>query len=170
MAKKVLPDSSAQETEEKVEQSRRGFWSALAATLLKQREASIVIVAIVLILYFQASSQVFLSLANIGTLSQYAAATTIIAAGEVMLLICGEMDLSAGMIFALAPFIMFFAYDAGLPLWIGVILGLIASGIVGLINGVITIFLKVPSFITTLGMLFLLEDTARRRNQCYSRP
>lgn len=74
-----------------------------------------------------------------------------------MLLICGEMDLSAGMIFALAPFIMYFAYDGGLPLWIGVILGLIVSGIVGLINGTITIFLKVPSFITTLGMLFLLE-------------
>src|SRR6266700_6239551 len=113
MAKKVLPGSSAQETEVKVVQNRRGFWSALAGTLLKQREASIAIVAIVLIIYFQASSQVFLSLSNIGTLAQYAAATTIIATGEVMLLICGEMDLSAGMIYALAPFIMYFAYQAG---------------------------------------------------------
>jgi simple sugar transport system permease protein len=157
MAKKVLPDSSAKKTEVNVVQSRHGFWSALAATLLKQREASIAIVAIVLILYFQASSQAFLSLANIGTLAQYAAATAIIATGEVMLLICGEMDLSAGMIYALAPFVMYFTFQAGLPLWIGVIVGLIASGIVGLINGAVTIFLKVPSFITTLGMLFLLE-------------
>ncbi len=157
MAKKVLPGSSAQETEVTVVQSKRGFWPTLAGTILKQREASIAIVAIVLIIYFQVSSQAFLSLANVGTLAQYAAATTIIAVGEVMLLICGEMDLSAGMIYAIAPFIMYFAYAAGLPLWIGVILGLIVSGIIGLLNGVITIFLKVPSFITTLGMLFLLE-------------
>jgi simple sugar transport system permease protein len=160
MAKNVLPESSAQETEVKAVEGRRGFLSSLASLLLKQREASIVIVAIVLVIYFQASNQAFLSVASLATLSQYAAATAIIATGEVMLLICGEMDLSAGMIFALVPFVVYFASQAGISMWIGIILALMLSGIIGLINGSITVFLKVPSFITTLGMIFLLEGLA----------
>jgi simple sugar transport system permease protein len=136
---------------------RRAFWSNLAGILLRRREASIIVVAILLVVYFQVSNQNFFTQANIRTISQFAAATAIISAGEVMLLICGEIDLSVGMVFAFAPFIMYFTYQAGLPIWIGIIFGLLASAVVGLFNGLVTVLLKVPSFITTLGTLFLIE-------------
>jgi simple sugar transport system permease protein len=61
------------------------------------------------------------------------------------------------MVYAFAPFIMYFTYQAGLPIWVGIIFGLLASAVVGLFNGLVTVLLKVPSFITTLGTLFLLE-------------
>jgi simple sugar transport system permease protein len=160
MAKKILPDSSTQEKEAKVTEGRRGFLSSLATVLLRQREASIVIVAIVLVIYFQASNQAFLSQASVATLFQSAATTAIIATGEVMLLICGEMDLSAGMIYALVPFVVYFSFQAGIPIWIGIILALILGGIIGMVNGAVTVFLKVPSFITTLGMIFFLEGVS----------
>ncbi len=157
MAKNVLPSTAAQKTEPEKARGRRAFWSNLAGILLRRREASIIVVAIILVVYFQASNQNFLTQANIRTISQFAAATAIISAGEVMLLICGEIDLSAGMVFAFAPFIMYFTYQAGLPIWIGIIFGLLASAVVGLFNGLVTVLLKVPSFITTLGTLFLIE-------------
>ena len=156
MAKNVLPNA-AQKTEPEKARGGRGFWSNLAGILLRRREASIIVVAIILVVYFQASNQNFLTQDNIRTVSQFAAATAIISAGEVMLLICGEIDLSAGMVFAFAPFIMFFSYQAGLPIWVAIIFGLLASAAVGLFNGLVTVLLKVPSFITTLGTLFLLE-------------
>jgi simple sugar transport system permease protein len=156
MAKNVLPSAAAQKTEPEKARGGRGFWSNLAGILLRRREASIIVVAIILVVYFQVSNQNFLTQANIRTVSQFAAATAIISAGEVMLLICGEIDLSAGMIFAFAPFIMYFTYQAGLPIWVGIIFGLLASAVVGLFNGSITVLLKVPSFITTLGTLFML--------------
>jgi len=156
MAKNVLPNA-AQKTEPEKARGGRGFWSNLAGILLRRREASIIVVAIILVVYFQASNQNFLTQANIRTISQFVAATAIISAGEVMLLICGEIDLSAGMVFAFAPFIMFFSYQAGLPIWVAIIFGLLASAAVGLFNGLVTVLLKVPSFITTLGTLFLLE-------------
>ena len=156
MAKNVLPNA-AQKTEPEKARGGRGFWSNLAGILLRRREASIIVVAIILVVYFQASNQNFLTQDNIRTISQFAAATAIISAGEVMLLICGEIDLSAGMVFAFAPFIMFFSYQAGLPIWVAIIFGLLASAAVGLFNGLVTVLLKVPSFITTLGTLFLLE-------------
>src|SRR6266852_8698192 len=101
MAKNVLPSTAAQKTEPEEARGRRAFWSNLAGILLRRREASIIVVAIILVVYFQASNQNFLTQANIRTISQFAAATAIISAGEVMLLICGEIDLSAGMVFAL---------------------------------------------------------------------
>ncbi len=156
MAKNVLPSAAAQKTEPEKERGPRAFWSNLAGILLRRREASIIVVTIILVVYFQASNQNFFTQANIRTISQFVAATAIISAGEVMLLICGEIDLSAGMVYAFAPFIMYFTYQAGLPIWVGIIFGLLASTAVGLFNGVVTVLLKVPSFITTLGTLFLL--------------
>ena len=157
MAKNVLPSAAAQQTEPEKAKGRRAFWSNLAGIFLRRREASIVVVAILLVIYFQASNQNFFLPANIRTISQFAAATAIIAAGEVMLLICGEIDLSVGNVFALAPFIMYFTNQAGLPLWVGIVFGLLVSAVVGLLNGLVTVLLKVPSFITTLGTLFLLQ-------------
>jgi simple sugar transport system permease protein len=157
LAKKVVSSIPSQETLPENGPKGPDFWSTLANLFLRQREASIFAVAILLVAYFQIANPVFLSLANVQTLAQFTAATAIIAAGEVMLLICGEIDLSVGNIFALAPFIMFFAYDNGLPLIVGIILALLVSAAVGLVNGMITVLLKVPSFITTLGTLFVLN-------------
>jgi simple sugar transport system permease protein len=135
----------------------RSTLNSVVNFILKQREASILVIAIALMAYFQASNSAFLSSANIPVISQYTAATAIIAAGEVMLLICGEIDLSVGNAFALAPFIMYFANQAGVPLFLGIILGLLTCAAIGLINGLVTVFLRVPSFITTLGTLFMLN-------------
>lgn len=132
-------------------------WTRPWQLMLRWRETSIVIAGVVLVIYFQITSPAFLSGGNIATLAQYAAATAIIASGEVLVLICGELDLSVGMVYALAPFVMYYAHGAGVPIFAAVILALIASATVGLVNGLITVGLRVPSFVTTLGTLFLIN-------------
>ena len=125
---------------------------------LHNREASILVVAVVLAIYFETANHSFLlTNASLANLSQFIAPAAIIACGEVMLMIGGEIDLSAGMVYALAPFIMYFASSAGLPVPLAIIVGLAASALVGFVNGFITIVLAVPSFVTTLGTLFLLN-------------
>jgi simple sugar transport system permease protein len=126
---------------------------------LRIREASILVVAILLIIYFESSNSNFLTRANLQTLSQFISAPVIIACGEIMLLICGEIDLSAGMVFALAPFIMYFAHNAGVPLIIAFVLAIIGCGAIGLFNGFVSVKLRVPSFVTTLGTMFLIGFT-----------
>jgi simple sugar transport system permease protein len=74
-----------------------------------------------------------------------------------MLMIGGEIDLSAGMVFAFAPFIMHFALEAGLPPWLAILVGVIAAALVGLVNGAVTVYLRIPSFVTTLGTLFFVN-------------
>jgi simple sugar transport system permease protein len=136
---------------------RPGLARRVGLFLLRSREASITIAAILLIIYFWSTAPAFLSIGNIANLAEYAATTAIIAAGEVMVIICAEVDLSAGMVYALAPFVMFFAHQAGVPFVPAILLGLIVAALVGLINGFITVVLEIPSFITTLGTLFLIN-------------
>lgn len=157
MAETMLSNAPMPETEQPPEAAKKGFWSRLGRIFLQQREASILVVAIVLIIYFQFSSSNFLTQFNILTLFEFIAATAIIASGEVMLLICGEIDISVGQVFALAPFIMYIINQAGLSLWIGIIAALIVSAVVGLLNGIFTVWFKIPSLITTLGTQFLLN-------------
>lgn len=132
-------------------------WQHAGLLLLRWRELSIFAAAVLLIIYFQISNGAFLSGDNVQNLVDYTATTSIIAAGEVMVLVAGELDLSVGMVYALAPFIMYFAAGAGLPTWIAVVLALVAAGIVGAINAAITIALDVPAFVTTLGTLFAIN-------------
>src|ERR1700730_9315506 len=136
MAETVLSNAPLPEIEPPPEPIRRGFWSRLGHIFLRQREASILVVAIVLVIYFQFSSSNFLTQFNILTLFEFISATAIIASGEVMLLICGEIDISVGQVFALAPFIMYFVNQAGLSLWTGILVALLLSAVVGLLNGI----------------------------------
>src|SRR5579862_553889 len=124
--------------------------------LLLRPEASVVVVSAALIVYFELVNRNFISNDNLETLSQFVAAPVIIACGEIMLLICREIDLSVGQVFALSPFIMGHAHAAGLPVVAAIVVALIACALIGLAIGLITIGLSVPSFITTLGMLFLI--------------
>jgi simple sugar transport system permease protein len=139
-----------------------------ANQFLQQREASIILVAIGLVLYFRASSDVFLTESNIVTISQYVAATAIIAAGMVLLLVSGEIDLSVGFVYTLAPFLMHYAVDFWhiQPLPAIAIALLIAAGI-GVVNGVVTVLLKVPSFVTTLGMALVLSGITLTTSHAY---
>jgi simple sugar transport system permease protein len=133
-----------------------GRRSRIKEFLLSRREISILLVAILLAVYFQSSDSAFLSQGNIRTLAQFTAATAIISAGLVMLLICGEIDLSVGQAYGFMPIAMYLA-DQTLVLPVAILVGLAATAVIGLINGVVTVYLRVPSFITTLGMLFLLN-------------
>nr|WP_295740742.1 ABC transporter permease [uncultured Acidocella sp.] len=131
--------------------------ATLPTLLLRKPEASILLAGIVLVIVFQILTPNFFTDANLQTVSQFFAPWTLIACGEIMLLIAGEVDLSVGQVFALAPFIMHFAILAGLPVILGVIAALLVSALLGLFIGLITVRFGVPSFITTLGAMLLFN-------------
>ena len=131
--------------------------------LMRQREATVFLVVVLLVIYFGLVSttgrSVFFTHINLVNLSVIAAPIMIIAYGEVLLLICGEIDLSVGFIYVLAPFVMHFFVDYyGVPGVLGVILAIVVvGGGVGWLNGFLTVTLRLPSFVTTLGTGFVLS-------------
>ncbi|MEU6143212.1 ABC transporter permease [Streptomyces sp. NPDC047081] len=122
-----------------------------------RREATIFIVAVGLLLYFWSNNSDFLARSNLVNLSQQTAPYAIIAAGMVLLLVSGEIDLSVGAVFALSPFLMHYMIDYyGTYPIVAIIGSVLAGAVVGLVNGFVVVVLKVPSFVATLGMLFLI--------------
>ena len=123
----------------------------------RRKEASIAFVLVVLFVYFSVSTPDFLGTDNLRVVGQFTAAVAILAVGQVMLLISGEIDLSLGNIYGMTPFVMWFGTEWGLPLPLAVVFGLLGAALVGAINGILTVTTGVPSFITTLGMVFFLQ-------------
>jgi simple sugar transport system permease protein len=153
----MATNAPTKEEETGAEVEKRGFLSRLSGTLLRRREVGIFVVAVSLLIYFQSVNSAFLSQGNIRTLAQFAAATAIVAFGLVMVMILGEIDLSVGQAFAFAPIVMYLAYESlYLTLPLALVVGLLATAVIGLINGVVRVYFGVPSFVTTLGMFFLL--------------
>ncbi|QEU89726.1 ABC transporter permease [Streptomyces kanamyceticus] len=88
-----------------------------------------------------------------------AAPLVILAAGQYLVIVCGEFDLSVGAIVTAGVVAAAEVYGSypDAP-WLLVAAGLLLAGaLAGLVSGLITTRLRVPSFITTLGMMLILE-------------
>jgi simple sugar transport system permease protein len=127
--------------------------ASLGKRFLTLREGSIIVVTVLAILYFSLKTDRFFTTENFKTLLPYFAPFAILAAGEALLMISGEIDLSIGSVFLFSPFMFYEFNQAGLPLIPCLILALLCAAAVGLLNGVLTEVIGVSSFITTLGTL-----------------
>ena len=160
---------TAQQTPEAVGQPQqpppRGAMRLLrdiGALLVRQREATVFVVDVLLIIYFgfisSTGRSAFFTHVNLVNLSQVAAQIIIISLGEVMLLICGEIDLSVGFIYQLSPFVMYFLIaDYHVPALLAILLALLSGVVIGWVNGFLTVALGLPSFIATLGTGFVIN-------------
>ncbi len=134
-----------------------GAGLSLLKRFLTLREGSIIVVTLITLIYFASSTSNFVSVGNFKTLLSYFAPFAILAAGEVFVMILGEIDLSIGAMYLFAPFLFYEIHNGGIPLVPAVILTLVATMILGAINGLAVAYIGIASFVATLGMLFVLD-------------
>jgi simple sugar transport system permease protein len=114
---------------------------------------------VLLTIFFQVKSGgVFLNATNLQGMLSILPEMTLVALGVTILMICGEFDLSVGSVFALTPMAIAIMLNGGIPFPVALFLGLLLAAAVGFANGYITIRFSIPSFITTLGMLFVARS------------
>ncbi|KOX08187.1 ABC transporter permease [Micromonospora sp. NRRL B-16802] len=81
----------------------------------------------------------------------------LLAAGQYFVIVCGEFDLSVGSLVTAQVVVAARLIDSEPSrTWPVVVLLLVGGALVGLVNGLVTTVLRVPSFITTLGMFLIL--------------
>lgn len=102
----------------------------------------------------------FLSVQNLLNVGRQVSLLGIMAVGMTFVLISGEVDLSVGSIYALAGLSTGILILNNWGLIPAILAGLVIGGLVGLVNGVLSTFGRLPSFITTLGMLSVARGTA----------
>jgi simple sugar transport system permease protein len=133
------------------------MFNRAAILFLKQREASILLIAVVLFIYFSVSTHAFFSHGSFVNIAQYMAPYVIIGIGLVLVMVCGEIDLSVGFVWMLSPFVMKFFVDSGLPTFLAIVITvLILAVVIGGVNGIVTTVFSVPSLITTLGTGYII--------------
>ena len=82
----------------------------------------------------------------------------ILAVGVTFVIISGGIDLSIGTVMTFSSVIAgVFVTFWKMPIWLGVLGGLIAGTLCGFISGVVIAKLKIPAFIATLGMMMITK-------------
>ncbi|MCT9000431.1 ABC transporter permease [Chelativorans intermedius] len=151
-------------------QARAGIKSADfdIVKLLLEGRAFFALIAI--IITFSMLSPVYFSVNNFLIMSSHVAIFGLLALGMLLVILTGGIDLSVGSTLALAGVVAGFLMQGvslemfGVilypPVWVVVILTCAVGAFVGLINGVLVAFFKVPAFVATLGLLYVARGVA----------
>jgi len=126
--------------------------------LEKPELAGIALLVLLTVIFELRSDGIFLSAENLRGMLGLLPEVGLVSIGVTVLMICGEFDLSVGSMFALMPVSVALMTDRGIPFIPAMLLGLTIAAAVGLVNGFITLTFNIPSFITTLGMLFIVRS------------
>lgn len=123
----------------------------------QHRNVLVPIVAVIaLIIYFQAQTSSFVSADSAQNILRQMAFLTVVALAGTFVILIGGIDLSVAANATLAGILIAtWIDDFGGVLAIVMVIGV--GALVGLVNGIITTWLKVPSFLVTLGMMSILN-------------
>ena len=122
----------------------------------------IIVGLLILGAYFEIRSSTFLSAGNLTNLFIQSTVFILLGMAEIWLLLLGDIDLSAGWIAAVGAAIGSILLDLNFqwPWWAALLVAMGATTAIGTLQGFITIALKVPSFIITLGGSLFWEGIA----------
>lgn len=118
------------------------------------REWRIFLPLLIMWIAFAAAIPSFLTTRNIANLLFESAVVGVMALGTTVVLITGEIDLSLGAVEGLSGILAALSMTRlGGGWFVGVVVALATGMTVGLLNGLFTVRLRIPSFIVTLAML-----------------
>jgi len=123
---------------------------------------SLVIILGIFVAVLAVSNSHFLTVSNLNVILIQVAANALLALGATFVILTAGIDLSVGSIVGLAGVAAaMFAQNDGLGSCIeGVVVGLAAGIAVGLFNGVLVAYAKVPAFVATLGNMTVATGIA----------
>ncbi|MBX3643864.1 MAG: ABC transporter permease [Rubrivivax sp.] len=134
--------------------------------LRRNRQAlALPVMFVAAVLLFSAHAPGFLGSDNLTNIARQSVYLLIVALGQLIVLVCGGLDLSVGTVVSLTSVVsatvMAAVYAAmpespGLAIGAGLLSGLLIGVIVGGINGLGTTWLRIPPFMMTLGMSSVL--------------
>lgn len=109
---------------------------------------------------FGAANSAFVDGDNLLDLVRAASSLAIIALGQTLVIVAGELDLSVGATYALGQVTLGVLWtQQGVGVYGAIVIALVSGAAVGFFNGAVTVFGRVPSFVATLGTLNLVAGT-----------
>ncbi len=115
---------------------------------------------ILLVIFFSVTNDYFFTSNNIMTVGLQTSTIALIGIGATCVILTGGIDLSTGSVVALSGVAAAMIVNAGVPVPIGMVLGILVGGVCGLTNGILVTQMKLPPFIATLGMMMVARGLA----------
>lgn len=111
------------------------------------------------ILFSVTSGGVWISTTSLSSVLHTTALLAILAMGEALVICSGEIDISVGSVFAMGAFV-FLGFATKIGVLPAVLLGVAAGLLIGIFNGCLVTYIRIPSLIVTLGSLFIFRGLA----------
>lgn len=115
---------------------------------------------IILFVALSVASPYFLTANNLASVVRQTAVFNTMALGMTIVIITGGIDLSVGSILGLAGLGGAMALEAGYPVAVGVLAGVLIGTACGFLNGLLITRLAIPPFVVTLGTLGVYRGMA----------
>ena len=135
--------------------SRRQSNQGLITWLARFRELGILLFLLAIVLLVSAIQPRFLTLFNLRSILLWVPLLTVVAMGEMMVIITRGIDISVGSTMGFAGIVvgMIFRDHPGFDIYLGTALGILIGALLGACNGALIAWVKVPPIIATLGTL-----------------
>jgi ribose transport system permease protein len=111
---------------------------------------------LILLAVFTALSPFFLTFKNLVSIGSNMAFIGLMAAAGTPLIIAGGLDLSVAAVAGISGVIVALCYASGIDIWLACLIALLAGGVIGAGNGVLTNGLRLNPFIVTLGTMSVI--------------
>lgn len=145
-----------------VRQPRPSLQGQLARHL---RTLGIALSLILLVAIFASAARLkgasFLSAVNLQTMASHSVIISLGAVGMTLIIVSGGIDLSVGSVIALSMVVTAWSIEAGLPLSLAALLGVLTGAASGLLNGLMITGFRIVPFIATLGMMGVARGLAK---------
>jgi ribose transport system permease protein len=123
-------------------------------------ENGFVVIFLLWCLFLAFATDRFLTWQNIFTVLRQSSIISILALGEMLVLVTGAMDVSLAAVLGCAGVVTAGLMMAQVPPGLACLIGLGSGGAIGLINGLIVTKIRINPIIATLGMLSILNGLA----------
>ena len=134
-----------------------GSRTSLGRVLLARPEIGALIAAVAIFVFFLAVAPAFRDPGSLSTVLYESSTIGIVAVGVALLMIGGEFDLSAGVAVTSAALVAsMVSYQFSANMALGALVALVATLLIGFINGYLVVKTGIPSFLVTLSTFFML--------------
>ena len=134
--------------------------SRLSLRGLIQSGAVNVLILLVLALVVSILSDRFYQPGNIANILRQISIVAIVGSAVTLVMVSGGLDLSVGGILALAGVVAALTAADGYPIHLAFALGVVAGATIGLLNGILVVWLRINAVIATLGTLYISRGIA----------
>jgi len=126
-------------------------------TVLNQQESVLVLAFVLVIVGVTVLNQGFIAPTNLVDILYNSSYIGVAAIGMTMVIICGHIDISVGAALGLCATVAGKLAVAGVPLGIVFAATILTGGVIGLVNGLLVAYCRIPAIVTTLGMASILK-------------